>query len=96
MGNQVGNSNFILKVISWDVRSNHNFHLTDEETEVQKSETALSDCLLLSYGRGLRCKIGGFSLRWGHFELELPPAEEIQVMQREQRVALKDGSRLQA
>ena len=73
------------------MRSNYNFHLTDEETEAQKSETALSYWRLPSLGQ-----IRGSSVKWGHCELGLPPAEEIQVMQREQSIALKDGSKLQA
>ena len=44
----------------------------------------------------VKCTIGGSRVKWGHCELGLPPAEEIQVMQREQSIALKDGSKLQA
>lgn len=51
LGNQVVNSNFILKGILWDMRgSYYDFQLTDIETEAQSGDIALFYCPFLSWG----------------------------------------------
>lgn len=95
LGNQVVNSNFILKVVLWDMRgSYYDFHLTHLETEAQRGETALFHCPLLSWGGTQMFELEGI-LRGENFVLGCPLLGRCGSCRGVERSILKPDSRLQ-